>query len=87
MTISSDVQAQFPHVGTHQTHCCARHGCKYGDATQCAVEAGAVVQAYPCEYCYSTSQIDAKIKQLQEEREWSAQLEARGLRPENDIDW
>lgn len=36
--------------GVHRTHCCARHGCKYGDA-DCPVERGRIVQDYLCESC------------------------------------
>lgn len=34
----------------HTTHCCKRHGCKYGDS-DCPVEMGLLVQEYPCENC------------------------------------
>lgn len=34
----------------HASHCCARHGCKYGD-DGCPVVRGAVRQEYPCELC------------------------------------
>lgn len=37
-------------IGVHRTHCCKRHGCKYGDAN-CPIENGTVVQDYPCESC------------------------------------
>lgn len=40
-------------IGTHQTHCCIRHGCKYGNAN-CPVVNETVVQAYACEYCEET---------------------------------
>jgi len=36
--------------GTHATHCCDRHGCKYGDK-KCPVELGTVLQVYPCIDC------------------------------------
>lgn len=36
--------------GVHETHCCTRHGCKYGDA-DCPVKAGRIKQAYECEQC------------------------------------
>lgn len=41
MTNSNDV---------HITHCCAVHGCKYGDE-DCPVVNLRVKQAYPCEDC------------------------------------
>lgn len=36
--------------GVHATHCCAYHGCKYGN-DGCPVVAGRVKQEYPCEDC------------------------------------
>ena len=37
-------------VGVHTTHCCKRHGCKYGDG-DCPVENGEAEQVYLCEAC------------------------------------
>lgn len=37
-------------IEVHATHCCLRHGCKYGNA-DCPVKAGQVKQEYPCEFC------------------------------------
>lgn len=37
-------------IGTHASHCCKWHGCKYGDEN-CPVVTGEVEQEYPCEYC------------------------------------
>lgn len=37
-------------TGVHAAHCCARHGCKYGDDA-CPVVSGQVEQEYPCEEC------------------------------------
>ena len=37
-------------IGIHISHCCAIHGCKYGN-TDCPVENKLVMQKYPCEYC------------------------------------
>lgn len=34
----------------HTGHCCALHGCKYGN-DQCPVELGTKIQQYPCEVC------------------------------------
>ncbi|PGK51898.1 hypothetical protein CN918_29340 [Priestia megaterium] len=36
--------------GTHQTHCCAIHGCKYGDK-DCPVKLRQIAQDYTCESC------------------------------------
>ncbi len=36
--------------GVHARHCCADHGCKYGN-DDCPVEKGEVKQEFPCENC------------------------------------
>lgn len=36
--------------GVHRTHCCFKHGCKYGD-DDCPVEIGLIAQDYLCESC------------------------------------
>lgn len=36
--------------GTHQSHCCLKHGCKYGDE-DCPVVFELIKQDYPCEFC------------------------------------
>ena len=39
-------------MGTHRSHCCVYHGCKYGDdETQCPVFGGRLTQDHPCETC------------------------------------
>jgi len=35
----------------HQSHCCVKHGCKYGDE-DCPVVKGEVKQFYYCEACH-----------------------------------
>lgn len=65
-------------VGTHKTHCCEKHGCKYNSET-CPVELRQVEQSYSCETCRSVAAIEAEIEQLKAELEWSRGLEARGL--------
>jgi hypothetical protein len=35
--------------GVHETHCCKRHGCKYGQSEDCPVELGLIKQLYGCE--------------------------------------
>jgi hypothetical protein len=35
--------------GTHQTHCCKRHGCKYGQHNDCPVALGLIAQEYSCQ--------------------------------------
>lgn len=42
--------------GVHAAHCCAAHGCKYGNDNDCPVVAGRVSQEYPCEECGDTIQ-------------------------------
>lgn len=37
-------------VGTHSSHCCKKHGCKYSDE-DCPVQFGHIIQDYPCEWC------------------------------------
>lgn len=37
-------------VGTHVTHCCFIHGCKYAD-DECPIEKGEIDQEYICEDC------------------------------------
>jgi|ERR1017187_1222748 hypothetical protein len=39
-------------VGIHLSHCCLKHGCKYGDGDDCPVESGEMTQEYRCEQCY-----------------------------------
>lgn len=36
--------------GVHETHCCLKHGCKYGDG-DCPVVLGQIKQMYRCEDC------------------------------------
>lgn len=36
--------------GVHRTHCCNKHGCKYGDE-DCPVATDLLEQDYPCEEC------------------------------------
>ena len=36
--------------GVHQSHCCKKHGCKYGNEN-CPVENGSIEQDTPCERC------------------------------------
>lgn len=36
--------------GVHRTHCCNKHGCKYGDP-DCPVVINLLKQDYPCEIC------------------------------------
>jgi hypothetical protein len=38
------------YFGVHRTHCCIKHGCKYGDK-DCPVVEGKIKQDYICEEC------------------------------------
>lgn len=70
---------EYKSFGTHETHCCAKHGCAYGGVNPCAVVDGATQQAYACEHCKSVGNIERKIAALKDELEWTNQLIARGL--------
>jgi hypothetical protein len=37
--------------GVHRTHCCKKHGCKYGDHDNCPVCLGLIIQDHLCEDC------------------------------------
>jgi len=57
---------EVSNVEVHASHCCLRHGCKYGDEN-CPVENGRVVQEYPCEQCsYEKEEEDEKDKRITE---------------------
>lgn len=71
---------KYRNLETHETHCCAKHGCKYGDQSGCPVEVGAVLQQYSCEMCHSTSYLESQIEHLREELLWSSSLESRGIK-------
>lgn len=49
---SKSATTTIPHArwDVHRTHCCFKHGCKYGDK-DCPVELGLIKQDYPCEMC------------------------------------
>jgi hypothetical protein len=66
-------------IGTHVTHCCLRHGCKYSEA-ECPVETKTHEQEFACPYCTSSATLEARIKETEEELEWSRSLEAKGIR-------
>lgn len=53
----------------HIRHCCAVHGCKYGNE-ECPVESGEVKQDYACEYC-----ADEGIQTVEELQEYMDLLE------------
>lgn len=49
----------------HSTHCCARHGCKYGDPF-CTVILNLVPQEYPCEDCPNEDDLREAFRHYQE---------------------
>ncbi len=46
-----DPEVEPRHYGVHATHCCTKHGCKYGYGEKCPVVNGTVEQVYPCFDC------------------------------------
>ncbi len=48
--VNKMVETQKNELLTHQSHCCLKHGCKYGES-DCPVINKVVVQDYPCENC------------------------------------
>ena len=52
--------------GVHTTHCCAKHGCKYGD-TDCPVVMGIVagIEGESCEDCCRDKLFDARSSELE----------------------
>lgn len=50
--------------GVHENHCCATHGCKYGNE-DCPVANGLTKQIYRCEWCYEDEyEIVDKINEM-----------------------
>jgi hypothetical protein len=61
--------------GVHQTHCCTKHGCKYGDE-DCPVVSGEIKQDYICESCdydgiNSVEELFKKRKMMNYEKMWN----------------
>jgi hypothetical protein len=65
-------------VGTHTSHCCGKHGCKYSKE-DCPVVTKTHPQEFACEYCGSEKDIQKKIAELQEELAWTQHLESIGV--------
>lgn len=53
------------HKDVHTEHCCAIHGCKYGD-DDCSVATGRKMQSFPCETCDFDDGRDAYLKGIME---------------------
>jgi hypothetical protein len=66
-------------ICVHASHCCRKHGCKYGD-DDCPVAAGTIEQEYDCEDghednpCRGMSRLD---KVTAERDGWKALAQAR----------
>lgn len=65
-------------VGTHISHCCAMHGCKYRDE-DCPVALNTEEQTQACPYCTSSRTLSVRMEQMEKELEWSKKLEAKGF--------
>lgn len=62
----------------HTEHCCAEHGCCYGDA-DCTVKTGVLVQSFPCEMCsWAEKEISFWLGEATEDQ-LLAELRRRGL--------
>lgn len=59
--------------GVHQTHCCARHGCVYGEP-DCPVYMSRIKQDFPCEDCRPPQDVEAQIRELKRELAWSRKV-------------
>lgn len=77
-TVTVINNVEYTNVGTHVTHCCGKHGCKYSGGV-CPVADKVVEQEFACEWCVSVESLDAKIAELEKEKAWTQSLEARGL--------
>lgn len=47
-------------IGVHVAHCCARHGCKYGQR-DCPVKTGQYKQDHPCEQCGEPEEVASPL--------------------------
>lgn len=63
-------------IGTHTSHCCLEHGCKYNEEN-CPVELKTHEQEFPCEECQPPEVIRERIASLREELKQMEALEAR----------
>ena len=60
-------------IGTHTSHCCKFHGCKYGDGDQCPVESETHAQEGPCEFCPTAEDIretEERLFEMKHEMEY-----------------
>lgn len=63
-------------AGTHVTHCCGLHGCKYGNI-ECPVENGEATQAYPCQECGNLAELNEELNRIKEEIDFLEALKVR----------
>lgn len=66
-TEEEKAEARAREIGVHVSHCCAMHGCKYGDDEDCVVENKSHKQDYPCESCVDVEDAEGQIARLKEE--------------------
>lgn len=74
-------------IGVHKTHCCVKHGCKYGDPG-CPVVNGLIEQDYPCEECMEEErELNDRIQSLRykenTKKDFDYQLLAKQLAKQN----
>lgn len=74
--------SDYERPGTHITHCCEIHGCKYNK--ECPVEDKVAIQAYLCEYCRTPEELRQEISDLQAQLEWVVALETK-QKEENNV--
>lgn len=56
---------QVDERGVHQTHCCSKHGCKYGE-DDCPVVTWEIIQECPCEYCDEEDELYPEITKMRD---------------------
>lgn len=66
--------------GTHITHCCVLHGCKYGDS-DCPVATEDAVQEYACEWCPTEDSIREAEDRLATVKREVEKLASIGIKP------
>lgn len=73
-----DCGERFDPTNVHTEHCCADHGCKYGD-DDCTVTTGNRPQSFPCEWCSRTyEEVDVWLPHATDDQLF-AELKRRGF--------
>ena len=80
-----ELEAAPYEVGVHVTHCCGKHGCKYGDS-DCSVKSGEYAQKYACPSCKGADYLATEQATLQSELAWTEELATRGIIVPRDSD-